>query len=1113
MTAHTTPSRRAKVVVSLCAPLVLIAGTCVAAAGSVVASAPGHSHKRTAHGRDYQRDLSPKLRDLPKIPAEASPLDDDGNPKTKVHHHDRRDTVVQATAAVPSMPSPLLTFDGVAFPGVTCSCAPPDTNGEVGLTQYAQTVNKGLQVFSTTTGASVYGPVAIATIWGGFGGVCETNGDGDPVLLYDQFANRWLVSQFAGSGVPTDECIAISATSDATGSYYRYAFHLGSNFYDYPHLAVWPDGYYLTDNVFDSAGDTYLGPQPFAFDRTQMLTGAAATFVTTAGPLGGTQAAMLPADVDGSTPPPAGAPESFVQFPAAGAYSTYHFHVDFSTPANSTWTTFAAPAAAGFTSLCPGTRACVPEPNGDYLDGIGDRLMFRLAYRNFGDHESVVGTYTVNSGGVAGVRWFELRNVTSGPETVFQESTYQPDSAWRWLGSAAMDASGDLAVGYSVSSQSVVPGIDYAGRLSSDPLNTLAQGEATLFAGAGSQSGSGNRWGDYSDLTVDPVDDCTFWYTNEYYPAGSTSYNWRTRVGSFKFPSCSLAPKVDISKVADAFTANFGAPIGFTVTLANNTSTNALGLTVNDSLPAGPNVNWSVDAANTDAGWSMTGSPPNQSVVYSPTQLAAHTTTHVHVVSGTGSGSCRAYPNTASFTTSNLGSDSATATETVVGPPHVTLAENFDGVTAPALPTGWTATDASGPTPLWVTSTTSPDTAPNTAFVDDPGVVSDKQLVSPPIAITTDSAQVSFRSNYDLETNYDGGVLEISIDGGAFADILAAGGSFVTGAYNQVISSSYSNPLAGRLAWTGSSGGWVTTTANLPASAAGHSVQLRWRMGSDTSNYRPGWSVDGVSITDGSDCSSGPSITSISPTSGPLGGGQTVTVNGTDFTGATAVRFGSTPGTSVNVISPSKLTVVSPAHAAGVVPVRVTTPEGTSPVVPADRYTYAAAPTVTSVSPTSGPLAGGQTVTVRGTGFTGATVVKFAATPGTSLVVASATRLTVVSPAHAAGMVHIRVTTPAGTSAAVVADHYTFAAAPTITSISPKSGPVAGGQTVTVNGTDFTGVTAVRFGTTPGTSVSVISATQLTVVSPAHAAGHVPIRVVTRSGTSPLVTADRYTYS
>jgi fibronectin type III domain protein len=372
--------------------------------------------------------------------------------------------------------------------------------------------------------------------------VCENNGSGDPVVLYDQLAGRWIISQFAGVSVPTDECVAVSTSSDATGSYHRYAFHLGSNFFDYPHLSVWPDGYYMSMNVFNSSATAYLGPQPFAFDRAKMLLGQPATFVTTGITGGSSEETYLPADLDGSTLPPSGAPATFIEWPGNGTYRLFHFHADFATPANSTFTLFAAPPAAGYSVLCSTTRSCVPQGGTtSRLDGIGDRLMFRLAYRNFGTHESVVGNYTVNSGGVAGVRWFEIRNVTSGPVSVFQESTYQPDTTWRWMGSAAMDQQGNIAVGYSASSSSIFPQIRYAGRLATDPLNTLGQAEAVLFAGTGSQVGTSNRWGDYAAMSVDPVDDCTFWYTNEYY-ATTSQFNWRTRIGSFKFPGCGGAP-------------------------------------------------------------------------------------------------------------------------------------------------------------------------------------------------------------------------------------------------------------------------------------------------------------------------------------------------------------------------------------------------------------------------------------------------------------------------------------------------------------------------------------------------------------------------------------------
>jgi hypothetical protein len=495
-------------------------------------------------GRSVHNDTSRPLREMPQLPLEFKPeREANENPRIGHPHKDVPDEAAQRfpflnTVSSATMPTALLNFDGIPFPGVACNCAPPDTNGEVGATQYVQIVNEGFQVFNKATGASQLGPSGIATLWGGFGGVCQNNGNGDPVVLYDQIANRWIISQFAGVSVPTDECIAVSTTSDATGSYNRYDFHLGSNFFDYPKLSVWPDAYYMSMNVFNSTGTAFLGPQPFAFDRSKMLAGQPATFVTTGVTGGSSEDVYLPADLDGSTLPPAGAPATFVEFPGGGAYRVFHFHVDFATPANSSFTLFASPVSAGFTQLCAVTRSCVPQSGTtSRLDAIADRLMFRLAYRNFGDHESVVGNFTVSSSSVAGVRWFELRNVTAGPVTVFQQSTYQPDTTWRWMGSAAMDQQGNLAIGFSASSGTIFPQIRYNGRLAGDPLNLLTQGESTLFAGTGSQTGTSSRWGDYSDLTVDPVDDCTFWYTNEYY-ATTTSFNWRTRIGSFKFAGC-----------------------------------------------------------------------------------------------------------------------------------------------------------------------------------------------------------------------------------------------------------------------------------------------------------------------------------------------------------------------------------------------------------------------------------------------------------------------------------------------------------------------------------------------------------------------------------------------
>ena len=245
----------------------------------------------------------------------------------------------------------------------------------------------------------------------------------------------------------------------------------------------------MSANVFSNTTSFYLGPQAIAFDRAKMLTGVGASFVTLGVTGGPSEPSFLPSDLDGSILPAAGVGNPFVSFPGGGTYRVWLFHADFVTPANTTFNLVGTPAAAGFTALCPGTRNCVPELGGENLDGLGDRLMHRLAYRKFSDgHEAVVGNFSVSAGGVAGVRWFELRAVTTAP-VVFQQSTYQPDATWRWLGSAAMDKNGDLALGFSASSSSINPQIRYAGRLAADAMNTLAQGEASLINGTGSQSG------------------------------------------------------------------------------------------------------------------------------------------------------------------------------------------------------------------------------------------------------------------------------------------------------------------------------------------------------------------------------------------------------------------------------------------------------------------------------------------------------------------------------------------------------------------------------------------------------------------------------------------------
>jgi hypothetical protein len=417
----------------------------------------------------------------------------------------------------------------------------------VGATQYVQWVNESFAVFTKSTGAVAYGPAAGNTLWSGFGGACQTDNDGDPIAQYDKAAQRWVMTQFAVAlGPPYYQCTAVSTTSDATGTFNRYSFSF-SNFPDYPKLGVWTDAYYMSFNMF-VGGTTFAGADACAFDRADMLTGAAAKPVQCF-QQGTTVASLLPSGLDGSNPPPAGSRAYFVNIPNATTASSlglWKFHTDWTTPANSTFTGPTTITVASFTQACQG-GTCIPQSGTNTkLDSLADRLMYRLAYRNFGDHESLVVNHSVVAGATSGVRWYEIRSPGSVP-TVYQSGTYAPsDGAWRWMGSVAMDAVGDMAVGYSKSSSTAFPSINYTGRLSTDPLGTL-ETEATLFAGAGSQTGHPalTRWGDYSAMSIDPVDDCTFWYTNEYLPV-SGSFNWRTRIGNFKFPGCVGGPFVPL---------------------------------------------------------------------------------------------------------------------------------------------------------------------------------------------------------------------------------------------------------------------------------------------------------------------------------------------------------------------------------------------------------------------------------------------------------------------------------------------------------------------------------------------------------------------------------------
>lgn len=501
----------------------------------------------------------------------------------------RQDGAIQGSATQPLVgTTPGLGFAGIGQGdyGTTVNVAPPDTNGAVGATQYVQWVNLSFAVFNKSNGALLYGPATGNTLWTGFGGGCEANNDGDPIVKYDRIANRWVMTQFSVTTLPYLQCVAVSTTSDATGTWNRYSFPY-NDFNDYPKMGVWPDGYYISFNMF-AGGTTFIGSQSCAFDRAKMLTGAPATQVCFQ--LSSLYGGLLPSDMDGTLQPTAGEPNFFVAYDV-NALFLWKFHVDFTTPANST---FAGPTSipvAAFSAACSGGGTCIPQAGTtNQLDSLADRLMYRLQYRKFADgHESLVVNHAVTAGSSVGERWYEIRS-PNGTPTVYQQSTYAPDSSYRWMGSVAMDQQGNMAMGYSVSSSTLKPSIRYTGRLVTDPLSTM-QAETSLKVGAGAETGGLTRWGDYSDMELDPVDDCTFWYTTEYLKVDGT-FNWSTWISSFKFPGCGTPPTPDFSVSASPSSLSFvtGGTGSFTVAVAPTGGFNGTVTLTPSSTPAGLTV-------------------------------------------------------------------------------------------------------------------------------------------------------------------------------------------------------------------------------------------------------------------------------------------------------------------------------------------------------------------------------------------------------------------------------------------------------------------------------------------------------------------------------------------
>jgi hypothetical protein len=553
---------------------------------------------------DHQ-DLSPPLRDIaPIVEAPSDPILLRFAEGELIPGHEKEgsfsgvDDTYQTWHGPEAMPLPMQNWDGINNTGY--SVRPPDTQGDVGPNHYIQWVNVRFQIWNKT-GTSLYGPAMGNTLWSGFGGKCQTTNDGDPVTLYDHLANRWVMLQFAlgtvGNGTADLLCLAVSQTPDPLGSWYRYSYTWPNTYMpDYPKLGLWPDGYYVSVNQFNDAANAWRGAGVLAMQRSQMLTGGAAQALYFDGyAYNADYGGMLPADWDGTTQPPAGAPIPFVAWadsawiPPDDALRIWNFHVDWTTLANSYFgtpgspfvPTYVIPTADVDPTLCATSPACIDQPGTNVmLHDVADRLMHRLQYRNVGAYQTLVGNHTVDTNspaGRAGIHWFELRN-SGGGWAMNQEGTYGPadnSSTSRWMGSIAMDGVGNIALGYSITDNvSLYPSIRYVGRLAGDAPGTLPQSETTLVTGGGYQNDLYHRWGDYSAMQVDPTDDCTFWYTQEYAQT-SGAYNWYTRIGSFKFPSCGSSD----------FTLDL-IPASQTICLGNNATLNvAVGSISGFSLP------------------------------------------------------------------------------------------------------------------------------------------------------------------------------------------------------------------------------------------------------------------------------------------------------------------------------------------------------------------------------------------------------------------------------------------------------------------------------------------------------------------------------------------------
>jgi hypothetical protein len=481
--------------------------------------------------------MTTPIRDMVSVPSHnASKVMPEHDRPPVIHTTNLPDTAIQEVDLPQVKTQNLLSFDGIND-SQGGGYVPPDTNASVGDTQVVETVNVAFAVYAKSDGHQLMAPKSIQTLYTSLGTPCANSNLSDPVVNYDKMANRWLITMIAYTNnfSANAACVAVSATDDATGTYHAYSFSYSTTLPDYPKVGVWPDAYYITTDSFPNGG-FFSGAESCALDRTKMLAGQTATSVCFQ--RNAADFALLPADLDGATLPPTGAPNFQMDLGSSTQLNLYKFHVDFANPNNSTYTGPTKLTVSAYTDACGG-GTCIPQPSpGETLDSLSSRLMFRLPYRNYGDHEAMVACHSIRpSKGTAqsASRWYEIRNPNSSP-AVFQQGSAQHTSISAWMGSIAMDKVGNIAMGVSGSSSAQKPLIAYVGRVPSDPAGSM-ESPKIVVSGGGVQTNSFNRWGDYSSMAIDPSDDCTFWYTQEYYKSNG-SFNFSTHMNSFKFTTC-----------------------------------------------------------------------------------------------------------------------------------------------------------------------------------------------------------------------------------------------------------------------------------------------------------------------------------------------------------------------------------------------------------------------------------------------------------------------------------------------------------------------------------------------------------------------------------------------